>query len=121
MFTLPVWDILSSYTGDSKQFSFSGEIFDGYFEDISFLAPLDFRIQIIALDDGVEVLFDVFHTRVHTDEHDHDIDLTPFGRTWKKRQDPLQPDDICLIDTKNMTIDLAPVIREEILMACHMF
>jgi hypothetical protein len=51
MFTIPVGDILSSYTGDSKKFSFSGAVFDGYMEDLSFHKPLEFTLQLVALDD----------------------------------------------------------------------
>ena len=52
MFILPIWDLLSSYTGDSRDFGFLWPIFDGYYEDIKFLADLDFQIQIMTLDDG---------------------------------------------------------------------
>lgn len=47
------------------------------------------------------------------------ISIPEFERIWKHRVDPLDPDDIYEI-SKNMTIDLAPVIREELIMAFHM-
>ena len=47
------------------------------------------------------------------------IHIAEFDRLWKTRRDPLDPDDIYAVNTKNMTIDLAPVIREEIIMAFH--
>lgn len=120
MFTLPVADILASYSWDSKNFSFSGEVFDGYYEDIKFIAPLEFNLKIIGLDDTVDVVFEKFHTRVEYEGKKHDIDIAGFDRTWKMHIDPLDdPDDIHEIDRKNMSIDLAPVIREEIIMACH--
>lgn len=120
MFTFPVWDILASYTGDSKKFSFSGEIFDGYMEDITFQEPLEFSLQAIALDDGVEVLFQSLSTKVLYDGRLFPLEITEFARTWKKRVDPLvDADDVRPIDMRSMTIDLAPVIREEIIMACH--
>jgi hypothetical protein len=64
MFQIPVGDILSSYAGDSKSFSFSGEIFDGFFEDLQFLKPLTFQIRLMSLDDGVEVFFEQLETEV---------------------------------------------------------
>lgn len=120
MFTLPVADILTSYTGDSKKFSFSGEVFDGYMEDIIFQWPLIFSIHIIALDDGVEVLFENLYAEVLYEEKQHSVKISNFARTWKKYIDPnTDDDDIWVIDSRAWTIDLTPVIREEIIMACH--
>lgn len=118
MFTIPVGDILSSYAGDSKKFSFSGEIYDGYYSDLTFRKPLEFTIRIIALDDGVEVVFESLSTEVVYEGTKHIIQISSFERTFKTHFDPLSdPDDIRPIE--NMTIDLAPVIREEIIIATH--
>ncbi len=120
MFTIPVGDILASYTWDSKKFSFSGEVFDGFFDDISFTEPLEFDIHIIALDDGVEVLFEKFRTEVSYEWKSHVIDIARFDRQWKNHKNPKDDaDDVQEIDKRSMTINLAPVIREEIIMACH--
>ncbi len=32
LFTIPVGDLLQSYAGDSKELSFSGEVYDGFYE-----------------------------------------------------------------------------------------
>lgn len=120
MFVISIADILSSYTGDSKKFSFSGDIFDGYMEDITFTSPLQFDIQLIALDDGVEVIFDQLSTTVIYEGKKHTISILGFARTWKKSIDALtDDDDIRQIDMRGMAIDLTPVLREEIIMACH--
>ena len=120
MFVIPVADILSSYTGDSKKFSFSGDIFDGYMEDINFTSPLEFDIQLITLDDGVEVIFEKLITTVTYEGKKHPISISGFARTWKRSIDSLtDDDDVREIDTRGMTIDLTPVLREEIIMACH--
>ncbi len=120
MFTIPIGDILSSYTGDSKKFSFSGEVFDGCMEDIFFKKPLEFTLQILALDDWVSVVFENLRTEVLYDGKMHSIQIGNFDRTWKKIIDPLlDDDDIRKIDMRSMTIDLAPVIREEIIMTCY--
>ena len=122
MFTIPVGDILSSYTWDSKSFSFSGEVFDGYMEDISFKKPLEFSLQIIALDDWVSVIFENLRTTVAYEGKTHQLNIGNFDRTWKKNIDPMIDDDsIRQLDTRSMTIDLGPVIREEIVMACYSF
>jgi hypothetical protein len=120
MFTIPVGDILASYSGDSKEFSFSGEIFDGYYDDIAFLTPLEFSIKLISLDDGVQAMFQNLNTRVRYEDREHDVTIGGFDRTWQKHIDPLtDDDDVQRLDIHSMTIDLAPVIREEIIMACH--
>lgn len=118
MFTIPVWDLLASYSGDSKEFSFEWEVYDGYFEDIKFLSPLKFRIKIVSVDDGVMVLFSHFSTQVQYDGKKHTISINEFERHFKKDFDPISdPNDIQPIDTKNMSIDISAVIREEIIMA----
>lgn len=118
MFTLSVADILSSYTGDSQSFSFSGEIPEGYMSDIIFLKPLEFSIQIIAIDDGVSVIFDKLSTTVEYEKKKYPIHISNFERIWKTHIDILDADDVRRID--NTMIDLAPVLREEIIMAIHM-
>lgn len=118
MFTIPVGDLLSSYTGDSREFAFSGPIFDGYYQDIKFLKDLEFQIQIMTLDDGVHVTWNYLRTTVEYEGKKEVLTLDSFDRTWKKHLEKSDPDDICEIDMRNQTIDLAPVIREEIIMAC---
>jgi hypothetical protein len=117
MFQIPVSDLLASYSGDSKSFSFSGEVYEGYFSDISFLKPLEFSVRIIALDDGVDVIFDSLSTTVKYEGKKYTIAVGHFERTYKTHLDPLDPDDIRPIE--NNMIDLAPVLREEIIMATY--
>ena len=117
MFQIPVSDLLASYSGDSKAFSFSGEIYDGYISDIRFLTPLEFSVRIIALDDGVDVIFDSLSTTILYEDRKHAISIGHFERTYKTHVDPLDPDDIRPIE--NNTIDLTPVLREEIIMATY--
>ncbi len=119
MFTLPVGDLLSSYTGDSRDFAFSGPIFDGYYTDIRFLVDLEFQIQIMTLDDGVHVTWNYLNTTVEYEWKKHILNLWTFDRIWKIQKDANDPDDISEIDMRTQTIDLGPIIREEIIMACH--
>jgi len=89
-------------------------------EDIVFQKPLEFSLELIALDDGVGVIFDDLHTEVLYEDKTHVVDIGNFERTWKKDIDPRVDDDsIKQLDVRSMTIDLTPVIREEIIMACH--
>lgn len=120
MFQIPVSELLLSYTGDSKSFSFSWEVFDGYFEDINFREPLQFTVKMMTLDDGLSVSFEKLETVVEYEGKRYNIHISSFDRIWKNKIDPLEDaDDVREINIKNMTIDLAPVIREEIIMACH--
>lgn len=109
--------MLASYSGDSKSFSFSWEVFDGVIEDIHFTKPLEFTIEIVALDDAVEVLFKDLSTGIEYDGKKHEIKIGDFERTFKSHPDPSDPDDIRPIE--NTLIDLTPVLREEIIMATY--
>lgn len=117
MFIIPVWDLLSSYSGDSRTFSFSGEVFDGALEEITFTSPLEFTIEIVALDEAVEVIFKNLSTTIIYEGKKYPIAIWNFERTFKNYLDPLDPDDIRPIE--NSLIDLGPVLREEIIMATY--
>lgn len=117
MFTIPVWDLLSSYSWDSRSFSFSGEVFDGAIEDISFQSPLEFQIEIVGLEDAVEVIFKNLSCKVRYEGKEHEVKIWNFERTFKTKMDLLDPDDIRPIE--NTLIDLWPVLREEIIMSLY--
>lgn len=119
MFTIPVGDLMVSYNGDSKNFSFDGEIFESFFEDITFLKPLKFSLKLITIEWGIHAIFSNFETEVMYEGKQTPISITEFDRTWKEDFDPLDSDDVKQINLKNMTIDLKDVIREEIIMAFH--
>lgn len=120
MFTIPVGDLINSYEGDSKIFSFDGEIFDWYFDDIRFIQPLVFKIKLLTVEGGIHAFFEELSTKIIYENKTQKIFIKDFERIWKMQIDPLEDgDDINQINTKNMTIDLAPVIREEIIMAFH--
>ena len=119
MFTIPVGDLINSYDGDSKIFSFDGEVFDGFYEDLKFLKPLLFTIKLIVIEDGIHGIFTNFSTEVSYENKKTGISIPEFERIWKTQIDPLDGDDINLVNTKKMTIDLKNVIREEIIMAFH--
>ena len=101
MFTIPVGDLLSSYTGDSREFAFSGPIFDGYYDDIKFLSDLNFDIHIMALDDGVHITWEHLDTTVEYEGKKEIIHLDTFDRTWKKYLEKWDPDDIWEINMRS--------------------
>jgi hypothetical protein len=86
-------------------------------EDVRFLKSLEFTVEIIAIDDGISVIFENLDTSVEYEGQPHDIHISKFERNFKIHLDPLEPDDIRLIE--DSAIDLGPVIREEIIMATH--
>lgn len=86
------------------------------------MKPLNFQIRIIALDSGVEVIFESLSTEVIYEGQKHMINISGFERTFQTHVDPLKDgDDIRMIENGGQMIDLAPVIREEIIMAAHSF
>lgn len=115
MFELNVADLLASYPGDSRELAFQGEVIPEYYPDLIFTSPLEFTVKLIALDDGVEVVFETLRTAVEYDGNIHIVSLSDVPRTFKEQYDPLAPDDIKFVEKGK--IDLKEVIYEEILMA----
>lgn len=114
MFQINIWDLLSSYTGDSKELSFEGEVIPGYYDDITFTKPLSFTIKLISLDDGIEVIFETLSTEVEYEGNIYPVLLEKVARTFQETYDPLAPDDIKFIEKAH--IDLKEILHEEILM-----
>lgn len=115
MFQLNVSDLLASYPGDSRELAFEGEVIPGYYPDITFTSPLDFTVKLIALDDGVEVVFESLQAEVQYEGNTHVISLSNVPRTFREVYDPIAPDDIKFIEKGN--IDMKEILYEEILMA----
>ncbi len=57
--------------------------------------------------------------RIRYEGSEYDVSIPGFERTFKTDYDPLQSDDVKLVNKKNMTIDLGIVLREELIMACY--
>jgi uncharacterized metal-binding protein YceD (DUF177 family) len=72
-------------------------------------------LKLIALDDGVEVVFQTLQAEVEYEWETHSISLTDVDRTFRETYDPLAPDDIKFIDKGH--IDLKEILYEEILIA----
>ena len=115
MFQLSVSDLLASYPGDSRELAFQGEIIPEYYPGLTFISPLDFTVKLVALDDGVEVIFETLQAEVMYEWVTHMVSLSHVSRTFKEIFDPIAPDDIKFIEKWN--IDLKEILYEEILMA----
>lgn len=122
MFQIPVWDLLASYTGDSQELAFDGPVYEGYYDDLTFLSNLKLKIRLIAIDEGIELLLSELQASVQFEWMPHTVEfiasetVEPIARRFVTEYDPLLPDDIGIVDVKNSTIDLKNIIREEILL-----
>ncbi|MDD2917167.1 MAG: hypothetical protein PHH70_04960 [Candidatus Gracilibacteria bacterium] len=115
MFQLNVADLLASYPGDSRELAFEGELIPGYYPDLTFTKPLSFQVKLIALDNGIEVVFEKLQTEVQYEGDIHTVNIGDIARTFKEQYDPIAPDDVKFIEHGH--INLKEVIYEEILMA----
>lgn len=118
MFEINVGTLIESYSGDSQVLEFSGDVIPGTFEDVETLSPLSFELTLITLDDGIEAVIRNLSVKVRYETVKHDIAIEQVARTFKTEFDPLATDDVRFVNKKNMSIDLTPVLREEIIMAC---
>lgn len=116
MFEIPVWDLLASYSWDSKELEFSWEVYAWYYDDLIFLKNLELRIKIIWLDDRVTVIIEKLKTQVKYWDKICFINIENVDREFKMNKEDTDPDDIGLI--KDYAIDLKDAIREEILIKC---
>ncbi len=117
MFDINVGPLLETYAGDSQTHKFEGPVPPTLYEDLVIIGPLNFTLTLIAVDDGVEVIVKALTCLAEYEGNTFELEIDQFDRLFKTNYDPLAPDDIGLINMKNNTIDLAKIIREEILIA----
>jgi len=72
----------------------------------------------MGIGDGIHARFSDLRSVVEYEKKRIKIHIPSFERDWKMHPSPEDADDIGAINTKNMTIDLRDVIREEIIMEC---
>ena len=118
MFEIPVWDILASYTWDSKELEFNWVVYDWYYDDLTIINNLELKIKIIWLDDWVTLIIDNLKAKVKYKDLIRFIEIKNIEREFKEKPDPSYPDDIKYINKTWLTIDLKDIIREEILIQC---
>ncbi|MDD2565649.1 MAG: hypothetical protein PHZ26_02185 [Candidatus Gracilibacteria bacterium] len=117
MFEIPVGDLLTSYTGDSKELEFNGEVYDGYYDDLKLVKNLELKIKIFSIDDGVSVIIENLKTQVKYGDVLRFIEINNIEREFREKFELINSDDIKYV-SKNNSIDLKDVIREEILIQC---
>ena len=118
MFEIPVWDLLASFSWDSRELEFNGEVLPWFYLDLDFIWPLRLKLKLITLDDWIMVVFENLETNVMYEWIQRNIKIEEIEREFKEEYNASNPDDIKYINTKNTSIDLKDVIREEILIQC---
>lgn len=121
MFEIPVWDLLSSYSWDSKELEFEWEIPNWTFEEFEFNKKLKLRILIIWLDEWVSVIIKELNTTVTYKWALKFINKKDIERKFNLDKKVDDTDDIKYINKRWATIDLFDIIREEILIECESF
>lgn len=119
MFILSVQDILGSFTGDARSLSFEAPIPKSTFSAFECLTPLVFELRLTTEEDSITATFLHLYVRVRFASQTVEVDLHDIDRIFKPRILPSDPDDIRPIDMRNQTIDLLPVLEEEITIFCH--
>jgi hypothetical protein len=116
MFDVSVWSLLHTHPGDSIQLEFSSEVTPGTWEDLEIVWLLSFKVQLIALENGVDAILEELDCIAKYEWRDWEVSIDSIERTFVKIPEPNLPDDINPIDMKHATIPLGKVLREEILM-----
>jgi hypothetical protein len=117
MFEINVGSLLESYAGDSQTLAFEGPVVPGLYDDLTFEGPLSFSVTLISMEDGIEVIVKDLVCKAVYEGNEYDVSIEQFDRMFKTAFDPLAPDDVGFVNTKNATIDLDKAIREEILIS----
>ncbi len=115
MFEIPVWDLLASYSWDSKELEFKWDVPPWFFDEFEFIRPLEMKLKIIWLDDWVDVVIEKIWTWVKFDWQVKFVNTWDIERRFKQTKDINDPDDIRYINMHWATIDMKEVIKEEIL------
>lgn len=113
MFEIPVWDLLTSYSWDSKTLEFSWDIYEWFYDDLKFLKPLEMRIKLISVDNWITIILESLETQVKYHDAQRFVKLENIERSFHENKKDDDPDDIKYVKWWN--IDLKEVIYEEIL------
>lgn len=103
-----------------EEFQFSQELPADIFEDIICVEPLDMHIKLIRQDYGIECLLCEVHTIVDIPTNDiknKSIEIINIAREFHIKKLREDSDDIGYISDHDGTVDLADMIRQELLIA----
>lgn len=100
--------------------SYSGEVDTDYWDDLEIRGELHITAKLTHTSEGIELsISELRSDEVHIESGVYSVDVAPFERTFRRSIDPRNPEDQDIIDIKSGIINLAHVIREEILMALY--
>ena len=77
---------------------------------------LTFRVELIAIDEGIDTILRDLRALVRYEEREYSIHLTDVERTFTRIPKIDDPDDINPVNTKHACIHFGKILREEILM-----
>ncbi len=117
MFTIPVGHLLESYPGDTETLQFEWDILPDLYDDLEIIGVLRFELSLISREEGIEAVIRHLETTAIYEWKKQDVHIEEASRSFVTTADLLAPDDIGLIHAHDKTIDLTPIIREEIIMS----
>ncbi len=115
-FDINVWPLLNTHSGERIHFEFEDEVLESEWEDLVIQGKLIFAIDIIAIEDGVDVIIKNCSCTALYEGNSYHVKIPAVERTFVKNYSTSLPDDINPINLKHASINLGKVLREEILM-----
>ena len=118
MLKIPVGDLLGDYEGARKTLLLDDVLPPDEFEDVVFIGPVSVELELIHVAFGVQAVFRRIAGTARLAERDYDeeFDVRGVEREYKRKKEDADPDDVGLIDVHGTTIDVAPALREEVLL-----
>lgn len=120
LFTIDVSTLLHSPIGTMEEFQFSQELPADIFEDIVCVEPLDIHIKLIRQDYGIQCLLCEVRTTIDMPSNDiknKSIEIINIAREFHIKKMKEDADDIWYINDRDGTVDLADMIRQELMIA----
>ena len=118
MLKIPVGDLLGDYEGARKTLLLDDVLPPDEFEDVAFIGPVSVELELIHVAFGVQAVFRRITGTARLAERDYDeeFEVRDVEREYKRKKEDADPDDVGLIDVHGTTIDVAPALREEVLL-----
>lgn len=120
LFTIDVSSLLSSTVGTTEEFRFDQDIPVETFEDLICHDWLHMNIKLIRQEYGIECLLLHIESTIEIPSEGikgKELEITGISREFHIKKVVWDPDDIQYIDIRDNTIDLATIVREELLIA----
>ncbi len=120
LFTIDISNLLSSPIGTTEEFQFNQDLPIETFEDLVCHDWLHMNIKLIRQEYGIECLLLHIESTIEIPSEgieNKELEITNISREFHIKKVVWDPDDIQYIDIRDNTIDLANIIREELLIA----